>query len=95
MGPVFEALAGVTKEITLRRPHNLLSVQGPEDGPGKQRGVPAVTLSLETGFSDFTVFGHTHWLERRCSLSWLSMQQLQADNTLTPIHSKRGSYHLE
>ena len=51
------------ERCTRKRPDILLLHQGPEDKNRHQVGNPAIALSLETGFSGFTLFGHTHWPE--------------------------------
>lgn len=56
-----EAFIKVMEQCTRKRPHILMLHQGPEDINRQQLGNPAITLSLETGFSGFTLFGHTHW----------------------------------
>lgn len=44
-----------------KRPHILMLHQGPEDAKKGLEGNPAITQSLEKGFSGLTLFGHTHW----------------------------------
>lgn len=56
-----EAFLEVMESVTARRPHIILLHQGPEDAERRRRGDPGVTLSLETGYTGLTVFGHTHW----------------------------------
>ena len=56
-----EGFLAVMESVTARRPHIILLHQGPEDAERHRRGDPGVTLSLATGYTGLTVFGHTHW----------------------------------
>ncbi|MBS8232549.1 hypothetical protein DYI41_16585 [Marinobacter salarius] len=56
-----EAFIKIMEQCTRKRPDILMLHQGPEDKDRRQLGDPAITLSLETGFSGFTLFGHSHW----------------------------------
>lgn len=44
-----------------KRLHVLMLHQGPEDKEGRRVGNPAISQSLEKGFSGLTIFGHKHW----------------------------------
>ena len=56
-----DAFLAILDQVSAKRPQVLLLHQGPEDPEHHCRGDPGVTLSLETGFTGLTVFGHTHW----------------------------------
>ncbi|NMT63482.1 metallophosphoesterase family protein [Marinobacter orientalis] len=58
-----EAFLAAMEHVTRQSPDILLLHQGTEDVGLNQLGVPAIALSLETGFAGMTVFGHTRWSE--------------------------------
>lgn len=49
------------ERVTNQSPDVLLLHQGPDDPDSNRRGDPGIALSLATGYSGLTVFGHSHW----------------------------------
>lgn len=56
-----DAFLTVMERVTDKEPDLLLLHQGPDDPASNRRGDPGIALSLATGYSGLTVFGHSHW----------------------------------
>lgn len=82
----------VLESVTQQCPDILLLHQGPEDSQRGQLGDPAITLSLETGFSGLTVFGHTHWPDHFC-IDLGDGQAVNVDARILIVEPAIDDYH--